>query len=605
MRSIQQCNLLICKVLPFLRWWPRVGRETLKDDLLAGLVGAIIVLPQGVAFAVIAGLPPEYGLYAAMIPAVIAALWGSSWHLVSGPTTAISIVVFAALSPLAEPGSAEFVKLALTLAFMVGVIQFAMGAAGLGTLVNFISHSVVIGFTAGAAILIGASQIKNFFGINIPRGAPFYEIIHSLFAQIGEINPYVTAVAAATLVVGIIFRKVARKYYMIIAILAGTAVAEVINLSFGGQAATGIRTVGALPSNLPPLSWPDFSLATLKHLGAGAVAVALLAITEAVSISRSIATRSGQRIDGNQEFIGQGMSNIFGAFFSAYPTSGSFNRSGANFEAGARTPLASVFAAVMLAAIVLLVAPLAAWLPVAAMAGVLFLVAWGLIDFHHIGVIAKASRQETAVLATTFLSTLFLNLELAIFLGVMLSLSLYLRRTSNPQIVSRVPNPNAPKREFTSDPALPECPQLKIVRIDGSLFFGAVNSVEQALQRIDEQDHRKKHLLVVAKAINFVDVAGAELLAAEARRRKKLGGGLYLYEVKESVCDMLRQGGFVDAIGKENIFNSKTKALHTIVSERLDHSLCEGCSRRVFKECAQFATPEAGEGKTAADLSAT
>ncbi len=586
-----QCSVFWVQLFPFLRWLHRIDRQSLRDDALAGLTGALIVLPQGVAFATIAGLPPEYGLYAAMVPAIVAALWGSSWHLVSGPTTAISIVVFASLSPLAEPGSAEYIRYALTLALLVGAIQIGMGLARMGTLVNFISHSVVIGFTAGAAILIAASQVKNFFALNIPRGTEFYEIVHQLVIQIGDANPYVTAVGAITLATGIVARKYARKVYMIIAMLVGSLVAWAMNARFGADV-TGISTVGALPTHLPPLSAPDLSLATVQKLAPGALAVALLAITEAVSISRSIAARSQQRIDGNQEFLGQGLSNAVGAFFSAYPSSGSFNRSGVNYEAGAKTPLASVFAAAALALIVLLVAPLAAFLPVAAMAGILFLVAWGLIDFHHIRVIVKASRAETAVLTTTFLATLFVELEFAIFAGVMLSLVLYLKRTSNPRVLSRVPDPGAPRRQFTTDPGLPECPQFKIIRIEGSLFFGAVNNVESAMQRVDEQDPGKKHLLVVAKAINFVDIAGAELLANEARRRRALGGGLYLYEVKDTVCDMLHRGGFIGAIGDENIFRSKTKALTTIIEERLDHAICRNCDKRIFKECARYAEVE-------------
>ena len=188
------CNLWVYRVFAFLRWWPMVNGQTLRSDLVAGLTGAIIVLPQGVAFATIAGLPPEYGLYSAMVPAIIAALFGSSWHLVSGPTTAISIVIFGTISPLAEPGSAEYIRLALTLTFMVGAIQLIMGMARMGALVNFISHTVVIGFTAGAAILIASSQLKHFFGVNIPRGSSFYETMLDLFQQIGDINPYVTSV---------------------------------------------------------------------------------------------------------------------------------------------------------------------------------------------------------------------------------------------------------------------------------------------------------------------------------------------------------------------------------------------------------------------------
>src|SRR5512134_2998096 len=204
------------RALPFLRWWPSVTGTTVRADLVAGLTGAIIVLPQGVAFATIAGLPPEYGLYSAMVPAVIAAVFGSSWHLVSGPTTAISIVVFSVVSPLAEPGSAEFVSLALTLAFLVGAIQLAMGLARMGALVNFISHTVVIGFTAGAAILIASSQLKHFLGLSIPRGATFYRTVEAVIAQAREINPYVTSVGVITLLAGVLFRKLLPRFpYMI------------------------------------------------------------------------------------------------------------------------------------------------------------------------------------------------------------------------------------------------------------------------------------------------------------------------------------------------------------------------------------------------------
>jgi SulP family sulfate permease len=318
---------LAAKIFPFLRWWPTVTRKTARADLLAGLTGALIVLPQGVAFATIAGLPPQYGLYAAMMPAVIAALFGYSWHLVSGPTTAISIAIFAALSHQAEPGSAQYIQLVLTLTFLVGVFQLALGLARMGALVNFISHTVVIGFTAGAAVLIAASQVRNFFGIAIPRGTPFYEIVHQLFAQFTHINPWVLTVSLITLATGILTKRYLKKIpYMIAAMVVGSLVAEAFNFWLG-EAATGIKTVGALPAHLPPLSMPDFSLTALKHTVGPALVITMLALTEAVSIGRAIAVRSEQRIDGNQEFVGQGLSNIVGSFFSGYASSGSFNRS--------------------------------------------------------------------------------------------------------------------------------------------------------------------------------------------------------------------------------------------------------------------------------------
>ena len=572
------------RLFPFLVWWHRVDRPTLRADLLAGLTGAIVVLPQGVAFATIAGMPPEYGLYAGMIPAIVAALWGSSWHLVSGPTTAASIVLFSALSAFAEPASAEYVRLALTLTLMVGVIQLSMGFLRLGSLVNFISHSVVLGFTAGAAILIAANQIKHFFGIDIPRGAAFHETLYALGTQFSAINPYVTGVGVLTLLTGMIVKHYFKRVpYMIVAMLAGSIAATVIMRWFGADA-TGIRTVGALPAALPPLSAPDFSIATIKQLAPAALAATLFALTEAVSISRALALRAGQHIDGNQEFIGQGLSNIAGSFFSGYVATGSFNRSGLNYEAGARTPLAAVFAGGLLMGIVVLVAPLAAYLPNAAMAGILFLVAWGLIDFHHIAKIIKASRSEAITLATTFFATLFLELEFAIMLGVLLSLAMYLSRTSRPRIWSRVPDPQAPKRSFTTDPQLPECPQLKIIRIDGSLFFGAVNYVREMLRVYEQRAPEQTHLLIVASGINFIDVAGAEFFAEVARKRRAPGGGLYLVRAKDSVVEVLERGGYLDDIGRENLFTSKTQAIATLHT-RMNPEICAGCASRIFNEC--------------------
>jgi sulfate permease, SulP family len=572
-------------LFPFLRWWHRVDRGTLKADFLAGLTGAVVVLPQGVAFATIAGMPPEYGLYAGIVPAIVAALWGSSWHLVSGPTTAASIVVFSSLSVFAEPGSADYVRLALTLTLMVGVLQLVMGLARLGSLVNFISHSVVVGFTAGAAFLIAANQFKNFFGIDIPRGLHFHEMLGTLLLSLEQINPFVAGVGVATLILGLAVRhRFPRFPYMIAAMVGGSLIAFVLN-QLVGMETTGIRTIGALPGGLPPLSMPDFSMSTIKQLAPVTLAATLFALTEAVSIARSLGARTHQHIDGNQEFIGQGLSNIAGSFFSGYVATGSFNRSGLNFQAGARTPLAAVFAGSLLAGVVVLVAPLAAYLPNAAMAAILFLVAWGLIDFHAIRNILRASRSETGVLAVTFFSTLFLELEFAIMAGVLLSLGLYLNRTSKPRILTRVPNPRTPKRDFVTDPALPECPQLKLVRLDGSLFFGAVSHVEETLAKMEEKQPGQRHLAIVASGVNFIDVAGAELLAEEAKRRRALGGGLYLIRVKPGVCEPLTRGGYLDEIGMENLFTGKTEAIAWATS-RLDPEICRTCTARIFRECA-------------------
>ncbi len=578
------------QLFPFLLWWPLVTRRTLKDDLLAGLTGALIVLPQGVAFATIAGLPPEYGLYAAMIPAIVAALFGSSWHLVSGPTTAISIAIYGAIHNLAEPGTPQYVGLILTLTLQVGIFQLALGLARMGALVNFISHTVVIGFTTGAAVLIAASQIRAFFGIEIARGLPFYEILHQFALQFDRINPWVAGVGVATLAAGILAKRYWKKFpYMIAAMLVGSVVAFAINQVIG-QAATGIKTVGALPAGLPPLSLPDFSFAALKKTFGPALVITLLALTEAVSIARAIAVRSEQRIDGNREFIGQGLSNIAGAFFSGYASSGSFNRSGVNYEAGARTPLATVFASVFLVLILLAVAPLAAYLPNAAMAGILFLVAWGLIDFHHIASIWKTSRQESFILWVTVIGTL-MNLEAGITAGVLVSLLLYLNRTSKPGIEPLVPVDDAGGFHFVEARGKTECPQLRIVRINGSAYFGAVNHIQSALQQIDLDNPRQKSVLVVSLGMNFVDIAGAEMFAQEARRRKRLGGGLYFYRMKDEPYRLLRYGNYVHEIGEGAFFPVKSKPTEALYWT-LDPEVCRHCKARIFAACHSGQLPD-------------
>lgn len=573
---------LLTRFFPFLLWWPSVNRNSLRDDWIAGLTGAIIVLPQGVAFATIAGMPPEYGLYAGMVPAIIAALFGSSRHLVSGPTTAASVVMFSALSELAVPASAHYVALALTLTFMVGIMQVSMGLARLGVLVNFISHSVIVGFTAGAALLIASKQLKNFFGLESPDGLNVIESIHYAATNLTDAHVWTTLVAVVTLVSGILCKRYYPKIpYLIAALLGGSLSAAIINAL---QTESGLIMVGSLPGQLPPLSMPSFELSTIQDLIPVAIAMTIFAITEAVSIARSIGVKSGQHIDGNQEFIGQGLSNICGSFFSAYVATGSFNRSGVNYDAGAKTPLASVFAGLLLMVIVLFVAPLAVWLPNAAMAGILFLVAWALIDFHHIKTIYRASLPETLVMAVTFFGTLILALDFALLLGVMFSLAMYLKRTAKPDILTRVPDPANATRKFSADPGLAECPQLKILRINGDFFFGSVAHIRETLSNIRNHNPEQKNLLLLVQSVNLIDVSGAELISEEVEQRKKLGGEVFFYSLKDTAREVMERGNYLQGMSPEPIFFSKGEAIKKIFG-RLDRNICKHCDKRIFKEC--------------------
>jgi SulP family sulfate permease len=571
-------------LLPFLAWLPKVNKQTLRADMFAGITGAVIVLPQGVAFAFIAGLPPQYGLYTAMVTPIIAALFGSSRHLISGPTTAISIVVFSTISGHAQPGTPEFVSLALTLTFLAGVYQLAFGLARLGVLVNFVSHTVIIGFTAGAAILIATSQMKNILGLNIPKGESFLHTWVDIWNQINDTNLVVLGVAAVTLLTALLIKKFALGWpNLLIAMIVGSGFAWLLN-----DGSVGIDLVGEIPGNLPPFSMPNLSLTSIREIAPDAFAIALLGLIEAVSISRAIASKSHQRIDGNQEFIGQGLSNIVGSFFSSYAGSGSFTRSGINYDAGAITPLSAIFAALFLAMIVLLISPLTAYLPIAAMGGVIMMVAYNLIDRNQIKHVVESDSSEAIILVATFLATLFLELEFAIYLGVILSLVIFLGRTSAPVIAVLAPDidPRYNRAMLTDVESKPldECPHLKILRIDMSVYFGSINYIQSKFFKISEKENRK-HIVVMSEGINFIDLAGAEMLCEEADRLEEEGGGLYFAGLKPAAYESFGKTHSIKHIGNNHFFDDKPTVFKTMHRLLRKQGKCEGCQLRVFGEC--------------------
>ncbi len=551
------------RLLPFLNWFKLVDRTTLRADLLAALTGALVLVPQGVAFATIAGMPPEYGLYAAMVPAVVAALFGSSWHLVTGPSTTGSLIVFASLSALAVPGSPEYIRLALTLAFLTGVFQVLLGFARMGALVNFVSQTVVVAYVTGAAVWIFSSQLGNFFGIEVARGLSLLALYRSVLGALADINPYSTAVGAITVIVGLACRRwCPRVPHMIAAMLIGSLCAVALDLLVGSD--TAIATVGAIPQALPPLSMPNFSPQAIEATILSTLVITVLTLTEAVSIARAIALRTDQIIDNNQTFIGQGLANIVGSFFSAYPSSGSFNRSGLNYAAGARTPLSAILAAIFLVGILLVLAPLARYLPIAAMAGILFIVAYGLVHTAQIRTICRSSRLEALVFVLTLIATL-IDLRISIFIGMALSLMVFVYNASRPNIGTALLHPDG-YHFVEGDGHVAGCPSLKILRINGAIYFGAASYVQQALLRVDRDDPQLVDVLVVARGIHYIDVAGAQVLAQEARRRRRLGGGLYFYRLPDSAQSVLHKGGFIDDIGADNLFPTQTQIVERIKS---------------------------------------
>lgn len=582
--------------------WVRVlSPATLRADALAGLLGAVLVLPQGIAFATLAGLPPEYGLYTAIVPCIVAALFGSSWHVMSGPTNANSLALFAMLSPLAVAFSPEYIQLALAVTVMVGVLQWLIGALRLGMLANFISPAVLFGFTSGAALLIGVHALPDFLGLPAaPRHGAGAVLAH-VAAQLAQVQPAALAVAGVTLAVALALRRWRRNWpYMLIGLVVATALAWLWGQWAAGSVAPAgaLRTVGQIATPWPRFALPRISWAQASDLIGLAFALTIVALGQAIAIARAVALKSGQRIDANREFRGQGLSNIVGGFFSSYVSCGSMNRSVPNLEAGARTPLASVFSALLLLGLVAFSAPVLAQIPMAALAALLVLVAISLLDLARWRELFGLSRSDFAVALATLLATVTIRLEMAIVLGMLLSLMLFLYRTSRPAMRSMGFDSRGQGRQFVvidapGDPidsgqpphqSLPECPQLKLLRMEGEVYFGATQHVADILHVLRSQPNPQKHLLVMAKSMNFIDLAGAELWAAELAARRAMGGNLYFHRPRPEVIRMWRKTGFTDVLGPEHQFQDKATAIATIFGQ-LDPEICRHCSARIFWEC--------------------
>lgn len=422
--------------LPFFKWLPEYRNPgTIRADLLAGLTGAIVVLPQGIAFALLAGMPPHYGLYAAMVPCLFAALFGSSRLMVTGPANAISLTTMALIAPMALPESTQYVSLVLTLSFLVGVIQLILGFSGIGKWVEKVPHSVIVGFTAGAAILIINSQVGTLLGMDIPRGTDVIHTIQAVGKRLlsGDIQWQSIALVLITLGVTRLWAPF-NKYVpaMLIAVIVGAISAILIELAF--PQLSPFKRVSNIPGAFPPLSFPDLNPATLQQLFGATLIMTLLASTEAMAIARAIALKTRDSFNANQEFIGQGLANVMGSFFSAFPSSGSFNRTGVNLAAGAKTPLSAISAACFLVIILAFVSPLAKHIPYVVIASLLLLVAWKLIDIKQICHEFELGKVAWIPMLVTAVGTVTIALEWAILLGIFTSILMHkiLEHTKKP-----------------------------------------------------------------------------------------------------------------------------------------------------------------------------
>ncbi len=590
----------------FGNWVRTVSAGTLRADVLAGLLGAVLVLPQGIAFATMAGLPPEYGLYTAVVPCIIAALFGSSWHVMSGPTNANSLALFAMLSPMALAFSPAYIQMALVVTVMVGVMQWLIGALRLGSLANFISPAALFGFTSGAAVLIAVHALPDLLGLTAPTQPGSAALLRHVASQLGAVQPVALAAAAVTLAVAVALRRWRPHWPYMLAGLAGATLAGTYLMPqvLPVETMQGLRTVGSIAVPWPKLVLPQVSWAQVPELLGLAFALTIVALGQAISIAKAVAARSGQRIDTNREFRGQGLSNMVGGFFSSYVSCGSMNRSMPNLQAGARTPLAAVFSALLLVALVALSAPLLAQIPMAALAALLLLVAVSLLDAPRWRQLLRLDRTEFGVALATTIATVTIRLEMAILLGTLLSLMSFLYRTSHPAMRTMGFDSTRADRQFVvidevaplepaasaAGQALPECPQLKLLRMEGEVYFGATQHVADTLHALRHAPQSQKHLLVMGKSMNFIDLAGAELWEAELNARRAMGGDLYFHRPRPEVIRMWATTGFTRLLGPEHQFPDKRTAIATIFT-KLDPEICRSCTARVFWECQSAPGP--------------
>ncbi len=554
--------------------------DNLRPDLMAGLTVAVVVLPQAIAYAMIAELPPQMGLYSAVVAAVIGALWGSSRHLNTGPTNAISLLVLASLLTVAPPGSPQFLVAAGYMAIIVGVLQVLMGLLRMGVLVNFVSDSVVVGFTAGAGILISFNQLRHLLRVEFASTPELGETVKSLVLAADETHLLSLGLGLGAMGIIILVKRYRPTWpAALIGMVAASGVTGFLHLQD-----RGVEVLGAIPRSLPPLAdLPLLDFDLIWALTPGALAVAAIGLVEAVSISRSIAAQTGQRLDSNQEFVGQGLANAVSGFFSGYAVSGSFTRSMVNHTAGGRTPLAGVFSGLWVLASMLALAPLAVHLPRTALAGVLLVTAWNMVDRGEMKRILRSSKGDSSIMLATLAGTILLPLEFAVLTGVLVSFARYLIKSSTPGVHPVVPDENF--RHFIRARGETMCPQLGVIEIEGSLYFGAVNHVEEALYANQDANPSQLFLLLRIHMVDHCDVSGIHMLESVVKRYRKRGGDVFLEGVRPAVMHMVGLYGFDRMIGAENILDTDNAISHLFHKVLHPGFCCYECKERVFGEC--------------------
>ena len=571
---------------PFVSWFKDYNKEAFIRDLIAGATVAAVYVPQAMAYALLAGMPPIHGLYVAFIATIVASLFGSSRFLNTGPVAMTCLLSASVLYGLnLEPQTETWIKYMALLTLMVGLIRLTVGLFKLGFIVDLISNSVVVGFTAAGALVIALSQFGHLFGYKITSSTHIFDVIVDLISKIEMTNPY-------TLGIGILAYAIIWISKKINPYIPGALLAVIVTSFLVYQFKLynfGVAIVGDVPQGLPSPEAPPFDFATMSKMWGGAFVVAFFGLIEAVAIAKTLAIRAGDKWDPNQELIGQGLANIAVSFFKGFPAGGSFSRSSLNFALHSKTPLASIISGALVGFTLFALAPAFYYLPKATLAAIVLSAVIGLIRPQDIIKLYRINKVDGVVAALTFGSVFFMDLWVAITLGVVLSLGAFVYKTMYPRIVILTRDPATKTFVNAEKKGLPECPQIMYIRPNMSIYFGNAQYVYDFIySKVEESlfyGRPLRFVLIDMEAVNYIDATGAETVVRLTKDIQKLGVKVAFANIGCDVYPILENAGFDSIVETELVFNAKGESI-TKLFEKLDHNYCaRTCKYVVFEEC--------------------
>lgn len=550
----------IKKIIPILEWLPNYKSSLFKGDLIAGITVGIVLIPQGIAYALIAGLPPIYGLYCALVPQILYAIFGSSRQVAIGPVAMDSLIVATGVSTLALAGSESYISIAILLALLVGVIQFLLGVFSLGFIVNFLSKPVITGFTSAVALIIGLNQFRNLFGVDFFQSDQLQYIVVDIWKQFSTFNTHTTVIGLASVVLIIILRMIHKKIPSALLVV----ILGILIMRFFGTSFNDVAIVKEIPSGLPFFGVPEFELDQIKELLPIALTLVMVGFLETISIGKSLEAKQDEyRIRPNQELIALGLSNIFGSFFKAYPSTSSFSRSAINAESGAKTGMASLISVLMVVITLLFLTPLFYYLPKTVLAAIIIVAVFNLINVKEASYLWRVNKLDFWLMISTFIATLCLGIEYGIIVGVGLSLIVLIYRTSKPYVteLGKVPNSNFYRNKNRFEEVVLE-DDILVFRFDAQLFYANASYFRDNLEEMTLKKGTALKLIVLdAESINRVDSTGVEMLKERVRYYKKKGVAFYFAGVKGPVRDDLFKSGLLEIIDIHHFFMRANQAV--------------------------------------------